>query len=108
MHTPENHPNLNPDTAGCGRRYVRRTQVIRHMRLDETSDRALSFVGRQLANPENLRDAVSVSMIARRAIRLYEKHIARVRLDPSALFNERLEVRAMSQMPGRRRHKTVL
>ncbi len=102
MHTTENHPNRNPAMSGRGRRFVTRTRATRHMRLDTATDNALMFVYGQLADPENLRDKCSVSLIARRAIRLYERHIAQVRLNPSSLYQERQAVRAMSQMPGRR------
>jgi len=103
MHYPENRIELAPGLAGRGRRFVNRTRAERKMRLDIASDRCLVTACRLLADPDNLRDTVSVSMVARRALRLYSDHLDRARATDPALWNEKQAVRQMSQLPGRRR-----
>ncbi len=105
MHTPDAHPNTNPDTAGKGRRYVLQTYSIRPVRLDSRSDAALLWSQAQLSVTGNPRDAASVSMIVRRAVRLYERFLCRFLEEPCALEAERKAVRELSQMPGRKRKR---
>ena len=102
MHYPEHRIELPPGLAGKGRRYVSRTRAERKMRLDVASDRCLVEACHLLADPDNLRDTVSVSMVARRALRLYSEHLYRSRLTDPALWHERQAVRECSQLPGRR------
>lgn len=106
----DRHYSNDPETSGRARRCVNRTKIVRPIRLDIRSDNALSFVRARLAEPGNFRDLCSVSMAVRRALRLYCQHVER--LDPSGLFNEREEVRQMSQLPRpgsrSRRHKVAL
>lgn len=108
MHISSEHPSLNPATSGRARRSVSRTQIVRPVRLDAGSDSALLFVCQQLADPAYDHDRCSTSMAVRRAVRLYEQHVQRVRQDPAALFREREAVRKMSQMPRKRRARVVL
>ncbi|OQW34810.1 MAG: hypothetical protein A4E19_18010 [Nitrospira sp. SG-bin1] len=107
MHIAENQPRLNPETNGRARRFVTRTQIVRPVRLDAKSDRALEFIRRELKDPSNFQDLCSVSMAVRRALRLYSAHVDRLRLDPATLALERQAVRECSQLPGRRRKPKV-
>lgn len=105
MHFPELRIELPPGLAGRGRRFVTRTRAERKMRLDIASDRCLMTACRLLADPDNLRDTVSTSMVARRAIRMYEAYLQGQRITDPLLFHERQAVRECSQLPGRRRKK---
>lgn len=105
MHYPEHRIELPPGLAGRGRRFVTRTRAERKMRLDIASDRCLLSACRLLADPDNARDAVSTSMIARRAIRMYSDYLDRSRITDPMLWHERQAVRQMSMLPGRRKKK---
>src|SRR5690349_5154433 len=75
MHFPEHRIELATGLAGRGRRFVTRTRAERKMRLDITSDRCLVTACKLLADPENLRDSASVSMVCRRALRMYSDYL---------------------------------
>ena len=103
MHFPEHRIELATGLAGRGRRFVTRTRAERKMRLDITSDRCLVTACKLLADPENLRDSASVSMVCRRALRMYSDYLDRARVTDPGLWNERQAVRQMTMLPGRRR-----
>lgn len=100
MHQSTEHPNINPDLAGRGRRFVTHTHALRPVRLDLQSDAALLWSKSQLSIAGNPKDAASCSLVVRRAVRLYERYLCALIHDDSRLTAERKAVRALSQMPG--------
>lgn len=102
MHQPSTHPNVTPELAGRGRRYVIQTHAKRPIRLDRISDAALLWSKAQLSVAGNPRDAASCSLVVRRAVRLYERYLCSLMHDDDdgKITAERKAVRALSQMPG--------
>lgn len=98
MHTPNAQPSADPQTAGKARRYVLGTTAIRPVRLDANSDAALLWLKAQLSGP-TAKDAASCSLVARRAIRLYQQHVASLLADRPAFAAERRAVRELSRLP---------
>lgn len=98
MFNPNNQPTLNPATNGKGRRYVLKTDIVRPMRLDRDSDDALVKAQALLANPLDIKDSVSASMLTRLALRRFYRHLQQ--LTPPDLEREKQMVRMMSQRPG--------
>ncbi|CUS37540.1 hypothetical protein COMA2_30323 [Candidatus Nitrospira nitrificans] len=99
MFNPAAHPRLHPETCGRASRVVTRTQIVRPIRLDPESDHALLTIKTTLAGP-TIQDAVSASMIARRALRQYAWYL---KAHPEQVEGEKLMIRHCTQMPGRRR-----
>lgn len=106
MSLPVNHPASTPETSGKGRRYCTHTSTMRHARLDLSSDKALSWCRQQLAVLDNPKDATSISLVVRRAVRLYQSHLQDIIGDPERFAWERSRVRDLSQLPGRPRKRT--
>lgn len=99
------HPSLCPNTSGKARRHVICTRIIRPVRLDHQTDDALHWLRSHLAIPHDCKDLASVSMVCRRALRLYHLQLARVVNDPAILDKERQAVRALTQPGGRKKKK---
>lgn len=104
----EQRTEIPKGLSGRGRRYVIKTSNKRKVRLDIVSDRALTAACRLLADPDNLRDTVSSSMLVRRAVRLYHDYLDRLRATDPTLCNEKQAVRQMSQLPGPRRRRSAV
>ncbi len=107
MHTPTNNPMGQPLTAGKARRYVRRTSVVRAMRLDSRTDKDLIFIQASLSDPDDYQDQVSVSMITRVALQDYAAKIAKAKALPYWLEAERATVRQQGETPPRPRRSYV-
>ena len=104
MHQPDLHPNLRPDTAGRGSRFVIRTSAVRPIRFDHQSDTSLLWAKVQLAAAHNPKDQASCSLVVRRAVRLYERFLCRL-LAEGGLEAERKAVRQLSVLPGPKRKR---
>lgn len=103
MFIAADHPKLAPDTSGKARRYVTGTRLIRPVRFDGESDRVLNRLRYFLHMPNDGKDLASVSMVCRRAVRLYYGNLLKVVHDPGLLEAERQAVRALTKPPGRKR-----
>lgn len=79
---PLNHPASTPETSGKGRRYVLSTATMRHARLDRDSNTALNWCREQLSVLANPKDTASISLVIRRAVRLYQSHLKDLMGDP--------------------------
>ncbi|MDH5667217.1 MAG: hypothetical protein OEY86_04315 [Nitrospira sp.] len=107
MHHPEAHPNVRPETSGKACRYVTHTHAKRPIRFDLESDACLLWTKAQLSVAGNSKDIASLSLVVRRAVRLYRQHVRRLLNDPGSLAAERQEVRKLSQMPGPKRRRRM-
>ena len=104
MHQSQAHPNIIPETAGKARRYVLNTTAIRPVRLDANSDAALLWLKAQLSGPTQS-DSASCSLVVRRAVRLYQRHVASLLADQRLFEDERQAVRQLSRLPTLQRQR---
>lgn len=98
------NPRFNPEISGKRQRYVTQTGMVRQIRFDHESDRALMGAAQCLRGTEP-GDTVSVSLVVRRAIRRYREHLDLA--EPQTIEHEKRVVRERSRLPHRRSLTTL-
>lgn len=98
MHVSEDNPTKDPTKAGKHRRFATNTQALRHFSSDTPTERAIVTLREWLAGRAESGDVVSVSLLARRAIAVYQSHVAA--MAAPALAHERAVIRRGSRMPN--------
>jgi hypothetical protein len=98
---PVAYPHLN------GRRvlHVRKTTDVQRLRTDHESEAALNWLKATLAG-DRVEDRPSISLVVRRALKLYRGHVSSLLGTPQGLDRERRAVRQDSRLP--RLRKTLL
>ena len=101
---------LNPTKSlkQNGRRvlHVKHTSAVRKLRTDHESERALIFLKQTLAG-QAAHDRPSISLVMRRAIKLYRGHVSSLLGTPQGLDRERRAVRENSHLPYLRKKKPL-
>ncbi len=99
---PMADPSLNPVSQPQlnGRRvlHVRYTTDVRKLRTDRESEAALKWLKAALAG-EAETDRPSISLVVRRALKLYRGHVSSLLGTPQGLDSERRAVRQDSRLP---------
>ena len=104
MHVPELNPTKDPTLAGKHRRFATGTRTLRHFSSDTPTERAIITLREWLAGRVESGDIVSVSLLARRAIRCYLSHCEALYRE-GKLEGERDEIRKGSKMPNPRKNR---
>lgn len=98
MPDPQNNPTRNLATNGRRVRHIRRSIEVRVFRSDEASESTLKFAKDALSG-EQPGDHPSVSMVIRRALRLYRGHLSNALHTPLGLKAEYAAIREGTIMP---------
>lgn len=99
MPTPQNNPTKNRDTNGRRVRHVRYCAGLRVFRADDDAERTLEFA-KQALTGETPADHPSVSMILRRALKIYRRHLDSALHSPLGLKIEHVAIREGTVMPA--------
>ena len=102
MNQPSNNPITNPSTNGRRVRHVRMSTSIQTFRTDAAAEATLELAKERLAGTEN-HDRPSVSLIVRRALVLYRRHLAGLVGTPQGIRNEQTALWIGSRLPRLRK-----
>ncbi|ULA62992.1 MAG: hypothetical protein LZF86_90002 [Nitrospira sp.] len=103
MHDPAHNPVTHPQHNGRRVRHVLQTTVVRKIRTDSETDTALTWLKSALAGTSPT-DRPSISLLVRRALKLYRGHISSLLETPQGTKYELLLVRQGSRLPTLRKH----
>lgn len=95
---PKNNPAKNPLLAGRRQLHVKQTAVVRNVRMDHEAEDTLKMARERLAGVE-AHDRPSVSLIIRRALKVYRGHLLQTLGTPQGLRNEVAAVRFGARLP---------
>src|SRR5437868_12420425 len=99
LHDPTLNPTRDKNLAGKHRRYAEHGLASRRFASDSRTEHAIMTLKSWLAGRVESGDVVSVSLLARRAIRVYLEH-CRALYGVDNLAGERDEIRKGSRMPS--------
>lgn len=102
MADPTQNPTTHLDLNGRRRLHVLYASAVRGIRTDPETEAALKFA-REVLQGDTPRDTPSVSLIARRALKLYRERLAAQIHNPEGLRYEKIAVRFGSRLPSIRR-----
>lgn len=102
MHHPSHNPVIHPHHNGRCVLHVRHTTAVRKLRTDGESEAALVWLKATLAG-QTPADRPSISLLIRRALKLYRGHVSSLLGTPQGLDHERRLVRQGSHLPTLRR-----
>lgn len=102
MTDPALNPTASPHLNGRRVLHVRQATEVRRLRTDHESEAALNWLKTTLAG-ERTEDRPSISLIARRALKLYRGHVSSLLGTPQGLDRERRAVRQGSRLPRLRK-----
>lgn len=105
MHDPSHNPVTHPQHNGRCVLHVRHTTAVRKVRTDGESEATLVWLRSALAGQAPA-DRPSISLLIRRALKLYRGHVSSLLGTPQGLDYERLLVRQGSYLPTIRKATT--
>lgn len=100
---PENNPVSNLETNGRRVRHCRRSIGLMTVRTDQEAEKALKYVKETLTGTTP-GDVPSVSMIIRRSLQVYRRHLSAAVGRPSGVQTEYEAIREGTIMPRLRKH----
>lgn len=98
MADPALNPAASPHLNGRRVLHVRQATKVRRLRTDHESEAALDWLKGTLAG-ERPEDRPSISLLLRRAVKLYRAHVSSLLAAPQGLERERRAVRQNSRLP---------
>jgi hypothetical protein len=96
------NPRTNPALSGHARRFVIQSVDVVHARIDRETKDTETFLKRLFTGPKAT-DAISTSMLFRRALAVYRQFVSGIQSDPKRLEAERGELTKNTTLPRQNR-----
>jgi len=106
MADADNNPIHNLEQNGRRVRHCLQTAETRTIKTDREAEHALALAKRLLAGDVKA-DRPSVSLVMRRSLALYGRHLEKLAANPQDVYAEKLAVRSRSCLPSLKKHLPI-